>query len=470
MVTCSPKPCSLDGAKRNSGFLFENPGFRFAPSRLQELHRILKNLRYNTSFHTRLAIMSADTLIIVVSILLIGGLLLWGLYRLLTSQLKLSQAEQQLILEKLFNQLKETVQQENVQARELSSNQQLTGLATIQDNLQKTSMLVQQKLLDSLTHHSKQLDERVLHLTNDIQQRLQTISLQVERRLNEGFEKTTETFTRVVERLAIIDAAQKKITELSTSVVSLQELLADKRARGAFGEVQLSTLLHNVLPENHFALQHTLSNGKRVDCMLFLPAPTGNVAIDAKFPLENYQIMQDRNTNDADRKLAEQRFRQDIRKHIQDIADKYIIEGETADGAILFLPAEAIFAEIHGHYPDIVEAAQKARVWLASPTTLMAILTTARAVLKDAATRKQVHIIQTHLRALSIDFGRFEKRMDALAKHIDQAHSDVADVRTSATKISSRFTKIEQVELEEEHHLDVTLAETRISELEDVKT
>lgn len=368
------------------------------------------------------------------------------------------QLEQNLVLEKLFNQLKETLHQEQHQARQQASQNQLTGLSTIQEGLQKNSVLLQQKLLDNLSHYGQQSEGRINQLTTDIQQRLQTISLQVERRLNEGFEKTTETFTRVVERLTIIDAAQKKITELSSNVVSLQELLADKRARGAFGEVQLSALLHNVLPENHFSLQHTLSNGKRVDCLLFLPAPTGNVAIDSKFPLENYQIMQDRNTAEAERKAAEQRFRQDMRKHIQDIADKYIIEGETADGAVMFLPAEAIFAEIHGHYPELVELAQKARVWLASPTTLMAILTTARAVLKDAATRKQVHIIQTHLRALAADFGRFEKRMDALAKHIDQAQKDVGEVKTSASKISSKFSKIEQVELTAEDKTVAALA------------
>jgi len=357
------------------------------------------------------------------------------------------QVSQQFAIEKLFQQFKESVVSENTQSREQTSQQQLNSLSVIQEGLQKTSASIQQQLLENVSHHTRTLNERMQYITQDIQQRLQTISQQVEKRLSDGFDKTADTFNRIVERLAIIDAAQKKITELSSSVISLQELLSDKRARGAFGEVQLSALLHNMLPENHFALQHTLSNGKRVDCMLFLPPPTGNVAIDAKFPLENYQIMINVNLPDTERKTAEQRFRLDIRKHIQDIAEKYIIDGETADGAIMFIPAEAIFAEIHGNYPDIIELAQKARVWLSSPTTVMAILTTARAVLKDAATRKQVHIMQNHLRALALDFGRFEKRMDALAKHIEQANNDVVDVRTSAGKISSRFNKIEQVEL-----------------------
>lgn len=181
--------------------------------------------------------------------------------------------------------------------------------------------------------------------------------------------------------------------------------------------------------------------------MLFLPEPTGNIAIDAKFPLESYRRMTNAHIANSERQQAEQQFRLDIRRHLQDIASKYIVAGETADGAIMFIPAEAIFAEIHAHYPDLVEEAQQKRVWLASPTTLMAILTTARAVLKDAATRKQVHIIQQHLVELAKDFGRFEKRMDELARHIEKAHQDVDSVKISSQKITSRFQKIEKVEI-----------------------
>ena len=232
-------------------------------------------------------------------------------------------------------------------------------------------------------------------------------------------------------------------------MVSLQEVLADKRSRGAFGEVQLTALIRNVMPESNFAFQHTLSNEKRVDCMLFLPEPTGNVAIDAKFPLENYRRMTDTSlARKSDRVSAEQQFRQDIRKHILDIANKYIIPGETSDGAVMFIPAEAIFAEIHGHYPELVELGQQMKVWMVSPTTMMAILTTARAVLKDAATRKQVHIIQEHLHLLGKDFERFQSRMDDLARHIELAHADVEKVQKSSQKITSRFNKIEKVELD----------------------
>lgn len=303
-----------------------------------------------------------------------------------------------------------------------------------QQNTQDTATL-QQVITQTLIRH-----------TEEVSSRLKEINQHVERRLSEGFEKTTATFTDIVKRLALIDDAQKKLTELSSNVVSLQEILVDKRSRGAFGEVQLKSLVQNILPPDHFSFQHSLSNGTRVDCMLFLPEPTGNVAIDSKFPLENYQIMTNYQTQDADRKKAQQSFKTDIKKHISDIASKYIIPGETAEGAILFIPAEAVFAEIHAHFPELVELAQRSNVWISSPTTMMAILSTARAVLKDSATKKHIHVIQQHLRELAEDFGRFEIRMNHLAKHIDQAHQDVQQVHTSAKKITSRFMQIEQAE------------------------
>ncbi len=300
-----------------------------------------------------------------------------------------------------------------------------------------------QQSMERFAQANKQLQD-VLH------QRLTEMSGIVEKRLEKGFEKTTETFADVLKRLALIDEAQKRITELSGNVVSLQEVLTDKRSRGAFGEVQMAALIRNVLPEGSYALQHTLSNGTRVDCMMFLPEPTGNVAIDSKFPLDSFQKMMDNEAGESVRAQAERQFRKDIRKHIDDIAGKYIIADETADGAIMFIPAEAVFAEIHAHQPALVEAAQRARVWMVSPTTLMAVLTTARAVLKDSATRKQVHIIKEHLVSLGKDFERFRKRMDNLSKHIQQAGRDVEEVHISASKISSRFEKIENVEIPRE--------------------
>lgn len=306
---------------------------------------------------------------------------------------------------------------------------------------------MQNSVTMTLISNASELNNCVEKLTENTNQKLKEISGQVEKRLSEGFEKTTNIFADVTKRLALIDFAQKKITELSSNVVGLQEILIDKRSRGAFGEVQLSALIRNLLPKQHFAFQHTLNNGKRADCILFLPQPTGNIVIDAKFPLENFQRLTDFNLVNSDKRATEQRFRADIRKHLQDIAEKYIIPGETSDGAMMFIPAEVIFAEIHSRYPDLVELSHKLRVWMVSPTTMMAVLTTAKAVLKDAATRKQVHIIQEHLNQLGKDFGRFQERMDNLAKHINQAQSDVEQVHKSSKKIGNRFSKIEQVEL-----------------------
>jgi DNA recombination protein RmuC len=349
-----------------------------------------------------------------------------------------------------FARFSETTQTTLSSHREKFEKRQTETITQQQEHLDKGMAEVRRQVNDALSRYGEELGKRVDSLTQTTDQRLKDISGQVEKRLSEGFEKTTATFADVVKRLALIDEAQKKITELSGNVVSLQEVLADKRSRGAFGEVQLAALVRNVMPENSFQFQYTLPNNTRVDCILFLPEPSGNIAIDSKFPLESYRNITNISLPDSERQAAERQFRQDIRKHIRDIADKYILPGETSDGAVMFIPAESVFAEIHAHYYELVEEAQKNRVWMVSPTTLMAVLTTARAVLKDSATRKQVHIIQDHLIALSKDFDRFQKRMDALSTHINQAQKDVEQVNTSARKISSRFEKIEKVELPEE--------------------
>ncbi len=349
----------------------------------------------------------------------------------------------------IIRMLKEQQGEQHLQRARFDEHQ-INSLKMLQDSLQKGITEIRQQVTETLNQNAEVLGKRVDKLTHDTDLRLKEISGQVDKRLAEGFEKTTATFTDVITRLALIDEAQKKITELSNNVVSLQEILADKRSRGAFGEVQLTALIRNVMPEQSFSFQHTLSNGKRADCILLLPEPTGNVVIDAKFPLENFQRLTDTSLSDIERRSLEQEFRKDIRRHIQDIAEKYIIPGETSDGAVMFIPAEAIFAEIHAHYPELVEISQKMRVWMVSPTTMMAILTTARAVIKDAATRKQVHIIQEHLILLSKDFNRFQTRMDNLARHIQQAQTDVEAVQKSSQKITSRFSKIEKVELNQD--------------------
>jgi len=307
----------------------------------------------------------------------------------------------QALTEKL-NSSNELLQQGLNKHRETFDARQLESLKLQQENLTQGMAEVRKQVTEALLQNGNDLGKKVDALTRSTDDRLKEISGQVDKRLNEGFEKTTATFADVVKRLVLIDEAQKKITELSGNVVSLQEVLADKRSRGAFGEVQLNSLVRNVMPESSFAFQYTLSNSTRVDCMLFLPEPSGSIGIDSKFPLESFRKMTDIECAEADRQVAEKQFKRDIKKHIKDIAGKYIISGETSDGAVMFIPAEAVFAEIHAHHYELVEEAQRARVWLVSPTTLMAVLTTARAVLKDSATRKQVHLIQQHLVAQSI--------------------------------------------------------------------
>lgn len=312
-----------------------------------------------------------------------------------------------------------------------------------QELIQTTMAAVTQQLMSAMEGLTKTTDTR-----------LEQISGKVSERLDEGFKKTNDTFTQVMARLATIDEAQKKIDGLTTNVVSLQELLGDKRSRGAFGEVQLESLVRNILPHNPvqpvYAMQHKFSNGTRVDCALFLPEPTGTIAIDSKFPLENYQRMLDNTQPESERLGAQRQFKADVRKHIDDISEKYIIANETADGAVMFVPAEAVFAEIHGYHGDLVDYAMQKRVWIVSPTTMMAILNTARAVIKDVETRKQVHIIKDSLAKLSKDFNLFDVRMKKLADHIRQAHEDAEKVHITSQKISRRFQQIESVELEHE--------------------
>jgi len=231
-------------------------------------------------------------------------------------------------------------------------------------------------------------------------------------------------------------------------VVSLQELLGDKRSRGAFGEVQLEALVRNVLPNQAFEMQYTLSNGMRVDCVLKLPAPTGLVCVDSKFPLENYKLMLDPRANEADKAIAQKVFRADVRKHVDAIASKYIIDNETSDGAVMFVPAEAVFAEIHAYHSEVVDYAIGKRVWIVSPTTLMAVLNTARAVLKDVETRKQIHVIKEALARLAVEFGRFDDRLRKLADHIRQAHEDAEKIQITGGKIAQQFQRIESAELE----------------------
>ena len=306
----------------------------------------------------------------------------------------------------------------------------------IHKTLSEQGKAQQETLQNSLKNTALQLIASVETLTKSVDKRLEAITGKVQERLDEGFKKTNQTFISVMERLATIDEAQKKIDGLTTNMVSLQELLGDKRSRGAFGELQLEGLIKNILPPDSYSFQHTFSKGVRADCVLFLPDPTGTVAVDSKFPMENYQKMFDVNLTDIDKAKAQKQFKLDVKKHINDIAMKYIIIDETSDGAVMFLPAEAVFAEIHAYHPELIQEAMAKKVWLVSPTTLMAVLNTARAVLKDVETKKQVHIIKSELGKLGKEFNRFDTRMKKLADNIRQAHENAQDVHITSQKIT----------------------------------
>ena len=343
--------------------------------------------------------------------------------------------------------LKNTVSQELLATRDAMQALQLAVLETLHKTLSEQGKSQQSLINDTMLKATTTLTQSVESLGKIVDARLEQIGGKVSERLDEGFKKTNETFISVMERLATIDEAQKKIDGLTVNMVSLQELLGDKRSRGAYGEVQLESLVRNVLPASGFKMQHSFENGTRVDCALFLPEPTGTVAVDSKFPLENYHKMFDSALPEAAQNMAEKQFKLDIKKHVDDIASKYIIPNVTSDGAVMFIPAEAVFAEIHAYHPEIIDYAMNKRVWLVSPTTLMAVLNTARAVLKDVEMRKQVHIIKDELGKLSKDFERFDVRMKKLADNIRQAHENAQDVHVSSQKITNRFKQIERVEL-----------------------
>ena len=297
-----------------------------------------------------------------------------------------------------------------------------------------------------------QLAEGQAAAQNQISERLQAQERALAKLLGEGMteisKRTDSTLADIKERLAVIDAAQKNIGELSAQMVSLQDILANKQARGAFGEIQLRDLVQNVLPPSAYAFEQTLGNGKRVDCLLKLPNPPGSIAIDAKFPLESYRALSDAK-DEAGRKQAARAFGADIMKHIRDIAEKYIVPGETAESALMFLPSEAVYAELYANFPDVVEKSYLAHVWIVSPTTLWATLHTVRAVLKDVHMREQAHVIQKEVLTMLGDVNRLDDRVGKLQDHFGLAVEDIRQIRISTDKVTKRGERIEEIEVGE---------------------
>jgi len=284
-------------------------------------------------------------------------------------------------------------------------------------------------------------------LTLTLEQRLDSVSRRLGEGINQSAEKTGKTIGDLQERLAVIDAAQKKISDLSEQVVGLQDILSNKQARGAFGEIQLNDLVTSMLPPSAFQLQATLSNGKRADCLLKLPNPPGSIVIDAKFPLESYQAFRDAG-DEATKKAATRKLSADVLKHLKDISERYIVAGETAESALMFLPSEAVYAELHASFRNVIEESFKHRVLIVSPTTLWATLNTVRAVLKDVYLREQTGVIQTELTKLLEDIDRLDNRVENLDRHFGQAVKDIREIRISSEKVSKRSKRIEEMQLD----------------------
>ena len=300
-----------------------------------------------------------------------------------------------------------------------------------------------------LTQMSEQTAAERAQLTKSLQDRLDGVGKQLGESLEKSATRTAASLGELGKHLNVIDKAQQNISDLAGQVIGLQDILDNKQARGVFGEVQLENLVSAILPPSAYDFQASMSNGRRVDCLLQLPDPPGPIAVDSKFPLESYHALRAAK-DEGELKRAQADFRTAIRKHVTDIRERYVIPGETADSALMFLPSEAVYAELHANFPDAVEQSYRARVWIVSPTTLMATLNTMRAVLKDARMREQAGVIQIEVQKLLDDVGRLDKRVDNLSKHFDQASRDIKEITTSSDKIQSRAEKIEEVQLEDD--------------------
>lgn len=308
--------------------------------------------------------------------------------------------------------------------------------------LSENSLNQQSKITEAINEQKiamlQMVDEKLLQVTKNVGEGLQKSTI-----------KTTETLTDLRERLAKIDIAQQKISSLSEQVVSLQEVLSNKQARGAFGEIQLNDLVVSTLPPSAYEFQVVLSNQKRADCVLKLPNPPGMIAIDSKFPLEFYQALRDAKS-DQEKIEATRNFKASVMKHIKDISERYIIANETAESALMFLPSEAVYAELHANFCDVIQASYKSKVWIVSPTTLMATLNTVRAILKDARMREQAGVIQKEVGNLIDDISRLDDRVENLSRHFQQANKDIDEIKISSGKINRRVEKIEDIQLGDE--------------------
>ena len=303
----------------------------------------------------------------------------------------------------------------------------------------------------------KTMNDNFNGLNERMEKKLSQINDKVNERLDDNFAKTNKTFTNILERLSRIDEAQKKIDTLSTDIVSLQSILTDKKSRGIFGEINLKHILVSIFGErndNVYRLQYTFPNTTIADAVIFAPEPLGTVAIDSKFPLEHYQKMVDKNLSPLERTAAEKEFKADVKKHIDAISSKYIIPGITSDQAIMFLPAEALFAEINAYHSDLVEYAHRKRVWICSPTTLISTFTVIEVLLKNMERDKYTSIIHDELNKLGVEFSRYKDRWDKLSRSIETVNKDIENIHVTTDKITKRFDSISRVEIKNNNEIE----------------
>ena len=306
----------------------------------------------------------------------------------------------------------------------------------------------QQQLTGGLRHVSEAQAAAQARMMEAMERRLEEVQRNMGESLHGSAQRTTRSLTELQERLVAIDKAQSKIEKLSGDVLTLQDILSNKQTRGAFGEIQLNDIVSKALPPDAYSLQSTLSNGKRPDCLIHLPNPPGPIVIDAKFPLEPYERLRAA-TDDRTRQEAQRLFRTAVLTHIRAIAERYIVEGETADSALMFLPSEAVYAELHANFAEVVREGFARRVWIVSPTTCMATLNTMRAILKDARMREQAGAIRRELGLLHKDVERLVDRVGNLDRHFEQARRDVEQIRISADKAGGRAARLESFEFDE---------------------
>ena len=306
----------------------------------------------------------------------------------------------------------------------------------------------QQQLAGGLTHVAEAQSASQANMLQLMEKRLAQVQQQMNENLHGAARNTAQSLGELQQRLKTIDKAQENITKLSGDVLSLQDILSNKQTRGAFGEIQLRDIVTKALPSDSFTWQATLSNGKRADCLIHLPNPPGPIVIDSKFPLEAYEALRNAETQEQLNRAA-QFLRQTVRTHIKAISDKYLIEGETADGALMFLPSEAVYAELHANFPELVREGFERRVWIVSPTTCMATLNTMRAILKDARMREQAGAIRRELSMLFADVERLGTRVENLDRHFGQAAKDIAEIKISADKAGRRARRLDNFDFEE---------------------